>query len=58
MKDTSEKYYLYINKETDKLLNIQDTFNKKCYLFTERDFGMLCNLFGYEKEDFEKVGGN
>ena len=58
MKDTSEKYYLYINKETDKLLNIWDTFNHKYYKFTEKEFERLCNLLGYEKEDFEKVGGN
>lgn len=55
MKTISEKYNFYVNKETDKLLRIHDTNDEEFYSFTENDFIQICNLFGYDKEDFEVV---
>ena len=51
-----EVYYFYINKNDNKLLRITDTYGGEHYRFTEKEFGRLCNLLGFEKEDFDKVG--
>lgn len=58
MKNTSKNYHFYINKKTNKLLRITDTMDVEYYIFTEKDFERICNLLGYEKEDYQKVRCN
>lgn len=53
-----QSYNFYINKKTNKLLRVENEYGKEIVKFTKREFIMLCNLLGCEKENYIKIGEN
>lgn len=49
-------YFYYIHKEKSKLVKLTDINGKDIVRFTHDEFNLIAELFGYDRDDFIKLG--